>query len=78
MGIIMLSSPIISSHSYNIPYSILVAATLTEEYIDTHRHTHTHIYIYIYSTHSLDCYMHDLRPQLKKIHLPSLVQGIEF
>ena len=76
MGIIMLSSPIISSHSYNIPYSILVAATLTEEYIDTHRHTHT--YIYIYSTHSLDCYMHDLRPQLKKIHLPSLVQGIEF
>ena len=72
MGIIMLSSPIISSHSYNIPYSILVAATLTEEYIDPHRHTH------IYSTHSLDCYMHDLRPQLKKIHLPSLVQGIEF
>ena len=45
MGIIMLSSPIISSHSYNIPYSILVAATLTEEYIDTHRHTHIYIYI---------------------------------
>ena len=51
MGIIMLSSPIISSHSYNIPYSILVAATLTEEYIDTHRHTDTHIYIYIAPIH---------------------------